>query len=1031
MQEVELKKKDLGSFIESNCTRQLFIHLGKNNPDWIIGKQDIAKPSRYFRGDLITALGRKYEKVVYNNLEKNDEDYVIINKEARNKVSLTIDFLKDLYNRIIEEKVENEYSLVEFVFPFTVEFIKEIFQLSSIEELPADIEKKIRPDILLIGNKRKSKDSSLFNFVNMRNSIESNEFEEILELTSEGIKPVKEDDLKTKIGINIIDIKITRPEKVGKKYFFEIIYYWKILHHYLKSIGMDDKFFVRVDNNGIFPQSKHLDDLRVSDLRERIIQIPFDDSSMLFTLVSNQLREFLDRIPCNIEDWDLNLQSICSRCDIIEDCIERLKNHDNTARENWDLRLIPYTSSYIADQLKDFKNGFIYNTIKDVYDNIDKYPSQNVPTPIFSKKPFLKMRAKALLEDKFHQPELGEVYSISIPKYGPISFLFDLETEPILNIVCLAGFSIQMYLFSWQVDNFNRFNNWWEIWENFIQEKYSFNDVYDEIVSIFHEGEPNEQIKNFLRIFADSLHFLCKNNSSRYNSWLNLNQPTSNPKTVFSSFNMYFSFINTGRKEEDENILTKKIISLLYSILIIIEYTERYISTGGNPINSAIYYWSKEQLDYLKDFIERNLQFISADPDLSLKASHISKWFNPSESVVNNPYQPKRVYDLRAFAETIYGVPLFINYTWHQLINYFSTIPEYSDVFRGRVKTFYEVYWNKYFNFFDFQHWLRYINAANSEKPKIVQELKDQIFAKLQALNQLRRVFQKYGHQFISGSHWPKKMEEFYEFDFPEEFHYIAQVWVLFENYTAVFEELEIETIRSLYPQYGIGKLVVGKVDKIIQRKIGNKFDYWFELKSESSNMKVSEGKWINIIPNLLRDLPRYKNYNWNIIIDTMTWNSTKNCYEIKTGLNYTNLIKNYRDELEKLKFKNYRWFTSDFRKKINKKLMYLKVREDELRHSTYEIEIEDNFYAYPKSSHPWLKKLEDLLVQDNYGTSWLGKVLSYMWDLSINQKLNYPESFPYICDLPEIYLFAPALLPIKKEYFSELITKRQFPPDK
>lgn len=1027
---IELKKEILGSFIESNCTRQLFIHLGKDNPDWIVGRREITKPSRYFRGDLITALGVEYEEEAYTNLRKNNKDYVIINKKDRSKVSLTKEFLNNLYNRITDEGYENEYCLIEFVYPFTTEFVKEIFKLSPTEELPVDIEKKIRPDILLIGNKPKSKATSLFTFEGIKDSFETNEFEEILQLTLEGIKPVSEDDLKTKIGINIIDVKITRPEKVGKKYFFEIIYYWKILYHYLKSIGMNEKFFVRVDNNGIFPQYKDLGELRASNLREKIIQIPFDDSLMLFSLISNQLRKFLDKIPCNIEDWDLNLQSICSRCDFIEDCIQRLKNYDNTARENWDLRLIPYTSSFIADQLKDFKNGFSYDTVKDVYENIDKYPSYNVPTPIFSEVPFLKMRSKALLTNSFHQPELGEVYSITLPKYGSISFLFDFETEPILNVVCLAGFSIHMYIFNWQVENFNRFNNWWEIWENFIQNKYTFNDVYDEIVSIFFKGIPKEHVRKQLRTFADSLLFLSENNSSKYSAWLNLNQPTRNPKTIYSCLNMYFSYINKGRKEEDENLLAEKIISLLYSILVIIEYTERYISTEVNPINSAIYYWSKEQVDYLKDFIERNLQFINADSDLSSKAFHISKWFNPSESVVNNPYQPKKVYDLRAFAETIYGIPSLINYTWHQLTNYFSTIPEYSDIFRGRVKTFYEVYWNKYFNFIDFQHWLRYLSVANSEKSKIAQELEDQIFAKLQGLDQLRRIFQKYGHQFISGSHWPKKMENFYEFDFPEEFHFITQAWVLFESYTAVFEELEIETIRSLYPQYGIGKLVSGKVNKIVQRKVGKKFEYRFELKSESSNMKISEGDWINIIPNLLRDLPKYKNYNWRITIDRLTWNSAKNCYAIQSGLYYNNLISNYRNELEKLILKNYRWFTSDFRRELNKKLIYLKVREDELSHSTNEIEIEDVFFVYPRTSHPWLKKLEALLNQDNYGTSWLGQVLSYMWDLSIHHKTRYPIPFPYNCNLPEIYMFAPALLPKKYEDIPELITNLYYPPD-
>ncbi|MEJ2252295.1 MAG: AAA domain-containing protein [Candidatus Lokiarchaeota archaeon] len=770
--------------------------------------------------------------------------------------------------------------------------------------------------------------------------------------------------------------------------------------HFLHEKGLNDKFFVRVDNNGIFPRYSDIKDLKISDIRIKAVEMPFKDTYILYESLSNQIQDFLDIIPCAIEDIPLNLQSICARCKYIEDCKKTLNCDPNIPRQKWNLQLLPYTSQTISEQLKDSINPK-YETIQDVFEKIESHPSEIVPTPLYAEKPFLKVRAASLLKQAPIKPELGQLYSISIPKYSPISLVMDFETDPIHNVVCAVSFYLSSIIFDNQ-EQYKKFVRWWRIWNEFLENPDHIDQFINKITQRFDPEVKNPDIVNvesFLKEFAASLKLLhsIRQTGNKSKSWIDLDKEAKSGRS-YSKFDLAFSLVNEGLSEQDENIFSEKVISLLYAIVVFIQGSEWFIVSNGNYLNSAIFYWSQEQIDYIEEFLERNLEHLTDDAKLRKKTLYILKWFNPSESDVKNPYHTKKFYDLKAFAEITMSFPLIINYTWHEIASYLSKIEKYKPTFGYREQTFYEIFWNPHFNFIDFQQWYRYLNKSGLDKSSLQDELKYQMVKKVKTLDSLRQIFQKEGRSYLLGHNKPKSMEEFYNFDLPEDYHNIAHIWNLFENYTTTYEEFELDKIRCLYPNFGVGKLESAKIEKITQLlDYSNRYKnyyYQFHLKGVSSNVKMDETDWVICVPELLRSIPRWENSKWGIVIDEIRWKGSFN--KVRTRPWSTNILSNYLKELEE----------------------------------QGEVDITDTFYLYKRASNPWSGKLKDLLENYSYGESWLGKVLAFKWNLTRKKKLMYPDPFPYACWLPEVYMYAPNLLPSYENSVKDLLTTISPPPD-
>jgi hypothetical protein len=215
---------------------------------------------------------------------------------------------------------------------------------------------------------------------------------------------------------------------------------------------------VRTDNNGVFPRYTDLKGLKICEVRKKMVRMPFRDTYILYESISEQLKRFHEKIPCKIEGIPLNLQSICARCPYLEDCKHTLNFKEEIDPKSWDLRLLPYTSRTISEQLRDSISPQ-YETIEDVANKIQNHPTDNVPTPLFAEKPFLELRAKSLLMKKPISPEEGKSFSLTLPKYNDISLTIDLETDAIHDVVCSAAFYLEVFI-SQNSLYYHNFNDW-------------------------------------------------------------------------------------------------------------------------------------------------------------------------------------------------------------------------------------------------------------------------------------------------------------------------------------------------------------------------------------------------------------------------------------------------------------------------------------------------------------------------------------------------------------------------------------------
>ncbi|MFO8018367.1 MAG: AAA domain-containing protein [Promethearchaeia archaeon] len=1029
----KLNKNVLGDFLESECERQLYLNLGKKRNKWGLEEYSITELERPRMGNYIAQIGKEYEQKVYRRLKQSNPPCLIINPRTakeRSSPQLTKNFLLKISKRIRKNPDISECCLLEYDFPTPKVFILDLFQMNEgtvnfeDQEPPTAYSHALRPDILLIGNKKGHKRNDIGDILNEKNPI--------LMMNTEGkIEEVPEHIRRTKIGINIIDIKATRKEKIGKRHFFEIIFYWKALVAYLEKLGLDHQFYVRVDNNGILPGYNDVSTLEVPVLRDHIVELPFADSLVLYDHISETLTSLFHVLPRNIEDIPIRLQPICARCDYLEDCKKQLKYGEKYPREEWDLCLLPYMSQNISEELKDLENpGF--DTIEDVARHISEYSSESVPTPLYAEKPFLKYRALSLLENEMKTPEAGEISSIAIPRRSPISLVMDFETDPLHEIVSATSFNLNIFLARWN-SRYTKFGQWWTVWTKYLEGNLPYQGVLNNLDEILDSiNFSNTKIQKQVSKFRNSLKYLIKHRENKRYPWLILEKRFKSGESSYHKLNLRFALINENFTRKSENQFAKRLITLLHAIIIFIQTLEFFLSTEEDFLNSAVYYWSWIQMDHLQEFLERNLDYINDDPALREKMLYIIRWFNPSESSVEHPYHHKKIYDLRAFAENTLSVPLIINYTWHGVAHYLSTRPRFEKYFGGREQTFYHVFWNKHFNYIDFQQWYKYIShkkknearEANNQKNDLIK----QMIIKVRTIDKLREIFQNLGKRFIAGYNKPKPIEDFFDFDLREGTHQIAKMWHLFEQYTAARDKLDKDRLRSLFPEFGIGRLESAKTEKLtmIPTTSGryNNFYYEFQLRGVSSNVKIGEGSWVTLIPELIRHQPRFKLYQWRVVIERMEWRDDH--WQVRTRPWSNNILEYYLDDLKS----SIDFVGPDLQQLYREQLILLEQKELESDGYSQPVTIKDTFHIYPRASNPWKKKLKNLFKNYNFGKSWLGKALAYRWKISNRKDFSYPKEFPYESWLPDVYMYAPYLLPEYKEHSAPLWTSISPTPD-
>ncbi len=935
----------LQSYVITRCERRLFFELSKNKPKfWLDPVRQTIKPERKpLTSELLQELGKEYEQKVYTRLKllKNAKFRELEGKV--DKLTLNTSEFEDLFNFLKVNPLE-DVVLLEFEYKTPTLFFKKLFaNKGDSNEIPVNFGNQ-RPDIVIVGN-------------TINDSLK-----DVFELRANGnFLRVHRDQLNKRFGISIFDIKKTQEERIGQKHFVEIFYYMWTLAMFIKTNNLEDKFYVRANFNGIFPEQDQ-DNLNLIDSlkdvlgNDLITLVNWEESKRIFFRIVKKIKQLWDISPCPIETIPLHIHQGCGYCQYIEDCKSTLGCTEYSNPADWSLKLIPFTSPSIAQQLI---GDFGYKTIGDVFKNVDSIKVGSVPNPIYSELPLLKLKAQALIENKLVYPSYGrnQTHSYAIPRYSPIALNFGVEYDTNNERVFSIGIYLKMFVP--KVLNYHgRFNSWWKVWKEALDRSKSIEEVCVELNEHLLKEITVETVKKFLKLLLllDGVNISLKGEKT-----------DAGTEVIYS-----FASVNEELSKDSEAKLVTEMISKLYVILKMCTIVEDYVISEGfdgsfyGP-NTSLFFWGQKQLRNFEEMIERNLDYIVDDEKIRDYYQRILLYFSPTETEVENPYQHKKLFDVQKFAESCVGVPDIINYTWHGIANILFSL------------NFSPKFWIPHFNFLDLNNWLRSLSPklTVSEKQEIRSQIKKQQILKLKLIDQIRYKFQSEGKLAISKNARTINRTIYRSSTLPKEYHAIAHVWYIFSLRTSTLQKREAEFYRIMFPDFSIGKMAAAKVSDLrIVNHGENKLYYKFSIEGLSGNMKLKERAVVLLIPYAKRDLNlNFEMYNWRVQVKKITWDASINGNQIITEDASVDVFEKCRKE---------------------------------------RIAPRDQWYLYPLTFDAWSNKLNNkkkngLFQREGFGTSWLGHRLSYLWKIRSNPELFKPSKWDF--ETPPIYLFAPEVL--------------------
>ena len=965
----KIEKKYFSQYAEFECERQLILNLAEENKSIIDENYQIKPTKRYMRSTQFSLkIGKEYEQSVYQEISKLPNSKATISENDNIiKTNLTKEILNLIHDELLDSDLK-QFCLLEYEIETPNLFLESFFDKKIKIDLSASA---IRPDILILNKEIYQEDEN-----------------KIYEILPNGLlKALKTKSDFERIGINIFDIKSTNQMMVNKKQFIEIVYYGIILSSFLYEKNLNAKFFVRANGNGIIPNIPYLSILNIKDFKNQTIQFSWDSCFRLF-------KEIIERINSNFIDTpidvskdilDINISPSCGRCRYIEDCKKLLGYYDLSPKE-WDIRLLPNLSKAVAEQLR----GMDIRTIGNAYRDLNELEIGNTPSPIYPRLPLMKIKLDATNNNKTVFPKQDEIYSLAIPKYSDFVLLIDNEYDPIRDRVYAVGIHLHLSVRPKKFGCFkDKFDFWWQIWYKYLQDSISLDEIKVRLDSYLKQEISEKDIKTFARIIDE----LWREDDS---TAIDLILPNSDKD--YTTINYWFNLINQGISDLDEANLTKNTLKTLHILVTFCNIMEKHLSSEPDERgyvqkpNLAIYYWSTDQLTILEELIERNLQYVIMDDKVKPLLLELSTLFSPSESSVKDPFQHKKLFDLRVFAETVVGLPnCVINYTWHETAK--ELLGTNSNI----------MFWLPHFNYMDYVAWDEFLAE---EDPKRKQELDSeicrQIRHKLRTINSLRVYFQSKAGKLVSRNTIPIESKKIMTRKTRSDFHALANFWYVYSKLNGTISEYEADYFRTMYPLFSIAKLQSAKALHLKSTEIptarSKKYSYEFELHDLSTNIKLSEGDHVLLMPIELRD-SLYPT-NWKVIIDQMNWkkkpSGETSFYEIRTTADYGNLIEKAQEILDCVPKK---------------------------------------WYLYPHARDNWSGKLWDprkntgLLNCCNFGISWLGQSLAFLWNICLEGELDYPLKSTF--NTPELYLYAPQTLQKKTKLTPmNLLTEVKNKPD-
>ena len=998
-------------FAEFECPRQIFLDLGIGDPDWMSPLRAIDKgEARRAGGMSIVDLGKAYERSVYAVFQRNKNARA---RESENiedglrPITLTIAQLKTYRDELTGDSAPPALFLLEHDWDTSHSFVRFLFDLPIGSSVPIkEPLGPLRPDVVVL---RKAAATAAH------------------EILPDGrIRALPAAEAAGRIAIEILDIKHTHEQGVGSTHFIEIHYYALALSAYLREQKLEGDFFVSLDGHGILPrrESFEIAELRYGEPAALSVPLSWRDTAHIFESARRQLIALQRNTPVRVEDVEARIQRACGHCSYLPDCITSLKH--GTDPKDWDVALLPFLRQGIAEQLR--ARGF--SSIGEVSEGIRTLQPGMTPTPVDAEIPALELKARALVAGKIlpASPEntAGErLLSIALPRYTDAELYFDLETDPTNEAVFATGLL-------WSVSvaptagHRAAHDVWWRFWRDYLdgarQQKSAGKRNTPPVDTGALEALLDPQVVADTRLdeagrqafFHDFGQALLALDATPGSTLEISDQPRAKRKVESASegeepepevvpgvarpFHVQwrFTYVNAGSRvgggyRDGERVLAERLVEGVAYVVQLSSAYEAFVAMPvpgvdreGKPTfwfqrpSFAVFHWSREQVDHIEELLERHLTHLLTGPQ-SAHFLALLDWVAPRSSGVVNALQHLKVFDLREFVESSLGHPEIINVTWHGIDKRLDATGQ-----RGYSRR----YWAPHFNYMDFAAWHEYLGEPDANRQgELFQKLITQVGRKLWALQRILRATRREVGDGIARSHLrPVRTDAMASAVLPSKSHPLAVMWMMFSRLSGAVQILDGQYTRSTYPLQSIARLAAAEASEVTWDEATKRFS--FSVRGLSANVNMKDGDYALLMPETYRDSAA--GANCGVILDRMTWDATRGGYRIEA--------------------------VTDPRIWDGHPCFLAPPAAGE------------RWFLYPSPSDSWSKPLGKLLLRQDLGSSWLGHSRAARWHIGVGHQIKKPASLTF--GAPEVYLFAPTLLPAAPIGSEALLSTQHPTPD-
>jgi hypothetical protein len=945
-------------FVETGCERRLFWDVAEPDAAWMSPPRERVPPN-FERRDA-ARLGHDYEQRIYRALCRLPGTRAAL--AVDNSVlptTLSAEALASLH----PESLKAPLILLEHEWKAPLSFYSFLLNQPADAPLPIELpDGRLRPDLLVLDPTLPAPVSEV--------------------LPDGNLRLVPDSERARRVPLRVLDIKHTSEQSVGRTHFVELLYYAHALSHWLVQAGLDDRFFVPADGHAVFPwvSQDDLVGLTLADVLGDALTVGMNwlDARILFSSTREAIQDLAAQRPHVPDAVSVRVQGACGMCRYLNDCKASLKCGSSDPGD-WDLRLLPYTSPATAELLRE-QEGL--RTVRDVAEAMPVTPGHDGYDPLYAERPLLRLKARALMKGELLPagPEhLGgqRQFSMAIPRYNDLSLFFDLETDPTHEIVFAAA--LRMDISCAPGAPFRAIHDaWWMTWWSLLQSDAPLAGQADMLRMVLDPAFLQEQNLDDALVEALLKEAALALESLREDGELEVILPEPGSEAALR-LRWTWSYVSDRIQPEAEFELARSMLLGLHACIMLCNATESLVGVmrTWNPgpderrypaaPSMGMFYWSAEQVAHIREMLERQVPRLNVDERLRRRFRELLEWFGPADSSVTHFDQHRKIFDLRAFVETSWGLPHIINCTWHELL-------EGQTGYSAHPK-----YWARHFNYMDYSVWQAALEIGNARKRlEAMDDIGLELERKLMGLRRILFMLRKGDDETLVMKRGVQT-RQLRRRSVEDSVHPIGRTWFLYSRLNGTAQQLEVDEVRLSYPSKGIGRLKAARAEDITLHPApaGEKeHQIHLVLRGMSAGVRFKEGSRVLIVPE--SDRAGGNLWNSEVTLSAMRYLPAERSYACVATTTSNALM----DQLA----------------------------------VTLGRSGEEPVYLYPTAMDIWSGRLlgnkEALLRRSGMraGRSWLGFRAAYLMQLQEALTLQPPPSTTF--HLSEFYLYAPDLLP-------------------